>query len=144
MAMNRVLSLAVAGAAAWVVANPALAIGTDSKLGNEAAAPAAPTGPKPQVSASAGKDLQAAQKALNEQPPKYDEVLASLDKVKNNAKKNEYDEYVMNEFYVSTYAGQKKLQEATGPLEAIMASKYMPPDELKRRVVQAAYVYYEL
>jgi hypothetical protein len=148
MAMNRILSLAVAGAAAWVIASPALAIGTDGALAHPTPAPAAPGAPgevpKGQVSAAAGKDLQAVQKALNSTPPKYDEALAGLDKVKNNPKKNEYDEYVMNEFYVSTYAGQKKLEEAAAPLEAIMVSKYMPPDELKRRVVQAAYVYYEL
>src|ERR1700761_9171051 len=126
--MNKVAKFAVAGAVAMV-------------LGSAMAADAPPP-VKPQVSAAAGKDLQAAQKALNDQ--KYDEVFADLDKVKNNPKKNDYDEYVMNQFLVSAYAGQKKLKEAEGPLEAIMASKYMPPDELKKRVVQAAYLNYQL
>ncbi len=108
------------------------------------AADAPSSAPKPQVSAAASKDLQAAQKALNATPPNYDEVLSDLEKVKNNPKKNEYDEYVMNEFYVSAYAGQKKLKEAAEPLEAVMASKFMPPDELKRRIVQAAYLHYQL
>jgi hypothetical protein len=132
--MNKVAKFAVAAAVALV-------LGTALPV-QAADAPATSSGPKPQVSAAAGKDLQAAQKALADQ--KYDEVLADLDKVKNNPKKNDYDDYVMNEFLVSTYAGQKKLEEAVVPLEAIMASKYMPPDELKRRVQQATYLYYQL
>jgi tetratricopeptide (TPR) repeat protein len=132
--MNKVAKFAVAGAVALVLGTAVPALAAD--------APAASSGPKPQVSAAAGKDLQAAQKALTDQ--KYDEVLADLDKVKNNPKKNEYDDYVMNEFLVSAYAGQKKLEEAVVPLETIMASKYMPPDELKRRVQQATYLYYQL
>jgi hypothetical protein len=139
--MNKMLMLAVAGAAALVASSPLLAIGTDASIAPGASAA---TGPKQMVSGAAGRDLQAAQKAINAQPPKYDEALAALDKVKNNPKKTEYDEYVMNEFYISCYAGQKKLEEALAPLEAVMASKFIPPDELKRRVVQAAYVYYQL
>jgi hypothetical protein len=143
MAMKKILSLAVAGAAAMLVAGPLLAIGTDSTLAPAPAAkPAAATEPKPQVSAAAGKDLQAAQKALNDK--KYDEVLADLDKVKANAKKNEYDEYLMNEFYFTSFAGLKKYQEAEAPLEAAMTSKYMPESELKQRLVQAAALNYQL
>ncbi len=41
------------------------------------------------VSPEAGKDLQAAQKAMEAE--KYDDALAALDKVKANPKKNEYD-----------------------------------------------------
>ncbi len=143
MAMKKILSLAAAGAAALLISSPLLAIGTDSNLA-PAPKPAAATEPKPQISAAAAKDLQAAQKALQATPPNYDDALADLQKVKDNQKKSEYDEYVMNEFYVSAYAGQKKLQEATVPLEAIMTSKYLAPDERKRRVVQMAYLYYEL
>jgi hypothetical protein len=130
--MKKVAKIAVAAAVALVLGTSMAALADD----------ATPPPPKAQVSAAAGKDLQAAQKALTAQ--KYEEVLAALEKVKNNPKKNDYDEYVMNEFYVSTYAGQKKLQEAVGPLEAVMESKFMPAEELKRRVVQAAYLNYEL
>jgi hypothetical protein len=133
--MKKVSRLVPAAAVGLMLAGSLAAVAADAP---------APAPPKPQVSAAAGKDLQAAQKALSAQPPNYDEVLADLEKVKNNPKKNEYDEYVMNEFYISLYAGQKKLQEATAPLEAVMASKFIPADELKRRVVQAAYVYYQL
>jgi hypothetical protein len=128
--MNKVAKLAVAAAVAMVLG------GSMSVMADDAPPP------KGQVSAAAGKDLQEAQKALSAQ--KYEEVLTVLEKVKANPKKNDYDEYVMNEFYVSAYAGQKKLKEAEAPLEAIMASKFMPPDELKRRVVQAAYLNYQL
>jgi hypothetical protein len=132
--MNKVSKFAVATATAVLLGSAVSAWAAD----------AASSAPKPQVSKEAAKDLQAAQKALNENPPKYDDVLIDLEKVKNNPKKNEYDEFVMNEFYVSTYAGQKKLQEAVAPLDAVMASKYISPDELKRRVVQAAYLAYQL
>src|SRR5271154_7135661 len=78
-----------------------------------------PPAPKPQVSTASAKDLQAAQKAMTDK--KFDEVLTDLDKVKANAKKTEYDEYVMNEFYFTAYAGLKRYQEAEAPLEAAMA-----------------------
>ncbi len=128
--MNKVAKLATAGAVAMGLAGATAALADD--------APA----PKPQVSAAAGKDLQAAQKALTAK--NYDEVIADLDKVKANPKKNEYDDYLMNEFYFTAYAGEKKFQEAQAPLEAAMASKYMPPDELKQRHFQAAALAYQL
>jgi hypothetical protein len=105
-------------------------------------ASSAPAAPKPQVSSGSAKDLQAAQKALTDK--KYDEVIADLDKVKANAKKSEYDEYVMDEFYFTAYAGLKKYQEAEAPLEAAIASKFIPPDELKQRLPQAATLNYQL
>jgi hypothetical protein len=128
--MNKVVKLAVAGAVVMVLTGTTAALADDT--------PAA----KPQVSAAAGKDLQAAQKALTAK--NYDEALTDLDKVKANEKKNEYDEYLMNEFYFSAYAGAKKFQEAQAPLAAAMASKYMPPDELKQRHFQAAALAYQL
>src|SRR5579862_57422 len=70
---------------------------------------------KPQVSAACAKDLQEAQKDLQAQ--KWDDMLAALDKVKNNPKKTDYDEYVMNEFYYSGYVGKKQYQDAMGPTE---------------------------
>ncbi len=97
---------------------------------------------KPQVSAAAGKDLQEAQKDMQAQ--KWDDMIVVLDKVKNNPKKNDYDEHVMNEFYVTAYANKKQLQEATGPLEFLIASKFTPPDELQKRVIQASFLYYQL
>lgn len=137
--MNKFAKVAVAGAVAMVLGS-ALSGTVLSGVVAVAAADEAPA--KPQVSAAAGKDLQAAQKAVQAQD--WDKALAELEKVRNNPKKNEYDEYVMNEFYISAYASKKQLQQATGPLEAIIGSKFMPPDELKRRVVQAAYLYYQL
>jgi hypothetical protein len=97
---------------------------------------------KQQVSAAAAKDLQAAQKAMADK--RYDEEITDLDKVKANTKKSEYDEFVMNEFYFTAYAGLKKYEEAQAPLEAIIASKYMSPDELKQRLPQAAVLAYQL
>ena len=97
---------------------------------------------KPQVSNAAAKDLQAAQKAIGDK--NYDAALASLDKVKANSKKNEYDEYVMDEFYFTAFAGQQKYDQAEAPLEAAIASKYMPPDELKKRLYQAALLNYQI
>jgi hypothetical protein len=129
--MKKISRFAAAAAAALVAGSSMTAFADDS----------APT-PKPQVSAAAGKDLQAAQKALTDK--KYDEVLVDLDKVKANPKKNEYDEYLMNEFYFTSYAGLKKYQEAEEPLEAAMTSKYMPASELKQRLVQAAALNYQL
>lgn len=97
---------------------------------------------KPQVSAAAGKDLQAAQKDM--QAHKWDDMLAELDKVKSNPKKNEYDEHVMNELYLYLYASKKQYQEATGPLEKVIASKFTPASEVKQRVVMAASMFEEL
>ncbi len=128
--MNKVAKFTVAGAVALV-------LGSSSLLAADSSAP-----PKQQVSAAAAKDLQQAQKDLNDK--KYDVALTDLEKVKNNTKKNEYDEYVMNEFYVSAYAGLKQNDQAEQALEAILGSKFMPPDELQKRVVQAAYVNYQL
>jgi hypothetical protein len=91
---------------------------------------------KPQVSAAAGKDLVAAQKDM--QARKWDDMIAELDKVKANPKKNEYDEHVMNELYLYVYASRKQYQEATGPLEHVIASKFTPASEVKQRVVMAA------
>ncbi len=67
-----------------------------------------------------------------------------MDKVKANPKKNEYDDYVVNDLAVNAYAGLKKNQEAEAALENIMASKFMPADELKKRVVSAAGLNYQL
>jgi hypothetical protein len=102
----------------------------------------APPSSKPQVSLAAGKDLVAAQKALAAK--RYDELFADLDKVKANPKKNEYDEYLANLFASTAYVEQKKYQQALPPLEAIMASKYMPPSELKQRLVTATTLNYNL
>src|ERR1700722_2037747 len=122
--MNKIAKFALAAAVA-------VALGNTVSARAEDAAP-----PKGQVSAAAGKDLKAAQAALNEK--KFDEALADLDKVRNNPKKNDYDDYVMNELAVNAYAGVKKYPEAEAALEATMASKFMPPDELKKRVVTTA------
>jgi hypothetical protein len=97
---------------------------------------------KPGVSPAAAKDLQAAQKAMTEK--KYDEEVADLDKVKANPKKSDYDEFVMNEFYVTAYAGLKRYEDAAGPLEAMLNSKYIGPDELKQRLPQAAILFYQI
>jgi hypothetical protein len=132
--MNKVAKYAVAGAVAMVMLNSMPALADD--------APAAPASDKPQVSIAAGKDLQAAQKALTAR--RYDEVLSDLDKVKANPKKNAYDEFLMNEFYFTAYAALKKYQDAEGPLEAAMASKYMPPGELKGRLAQAATMSFQM
>jgi hypothetical protein len=147
--MNKNVSLAAAAVAALLVAGSVLALGTDpevqttgSRTPAPAAASSAATAAKPMVSAAVGKDLQAAQKALTEK--RYDDAIVSLDKVKANPKKNDYDEYLMQEFYFSAYAGLKNYENAAGPLEASMASKFMPPDELKQRQVQAATVEYQL
>lgn len=120
--MNKVLKVAIAGAVAMVLGN-SVVFAQEAQSG------------KAQNSASGGKGLQAAQKALA--AGKYQDVLAELDKVKADPKKNEYDEYIMNQFYVSTYLALKKNQDAEGALEAVINSKYLPPAELKKRVVTA-------
>lgn len=102
----------------------------------------APAAPKAQVSAAAGKDLQAAQKAMADK--KYDEALADLDKVKANPKKNDYDEYAMNQFYYNIYVAQKKLAEAEPALEGWLNSKFLKPEDSKRLVVAAAYLNYQI
>ena len=121
----------------------ALAAAVTLVLGNAMAADAPASAPaKPQVSAASAKDLQAAQKALNDK--KYDEALVVLEKAKANPKKSDYDDYVISEFTFTAYAGQKNYEGAEVPLEAAMASKYMPPDELKQRLSQAAILNYQL
>jgi hypothetical protein len=131
--MNKVAKSAVAAAVAMVLG---------STMSGAARADDAQPPPKPQVSAAAGKDLQAAQKAL--QAHKYDDVLTLLDKVRANPKKNEYDDYLADEFAFTAFAGEKRYQDAEGPLEAAMTSKYMPPEELRLRLVQAATLDYQL
>ena len=100
----------------------------------------APPWNKPQVSREAGKDLQVAQKDLSGK--RYEDALATLDKIKGNAKKNDYDEYLMNAFYVTAYVGEKKYQQAIPPLEASMNSKFMSPGELKQHLVQITLLEY--
>ncbi len=124
--MNKIAKFTVAAAVAMVMGGATVALAQD--------APAA--GGKAQVTVAAGKNLQAAQKALSAR--KYDEVLSELEKVKSDPKKNEYDTHLMNEFYLSAYAGMKKNAEAEGVLENIISSKFTSPDELKKRVVLAA------
>jgi hypothetical protein len=132
--MNKVAKSAVAAAVAMVLGS--------TMSGITARADDTQPPPRGQVSAAAGKDLQAAQKALLAH--KYDDVLALLDKIRANPKKNEYDDYLTNEFAFTAYAGEKKYQDAEGPLEAAMTSKYMPPEELKLRLVQAATLNYQI
>jgi TolA-binding protein len=122
--MNKVANYVLAAAVAVALGN------TVSVLADDAAPPHG------QVSAAAGKDLKAAQQALNDK--KYDEAIADLDKVRANPKKNEYDDYVLNELAVNAYAGVKKYPEAEAALEATMTSKYMPADEMRKRVVTTA------
>ncbi len=112
-------------------------LGSTTTLADEA-----PPSSKPQVSIAAGKDLQAAQKELSGR--KFDEALTILDKIKANAKKNDYDEYLMNAFYVAAYVGEKKYQQAIPPLEASMGSKYMPAAELKQHLIQITLLEYNL
>jgi tetratricopeptide (TPR) repeat protein len=129
--MKKVSKVAVATIGAAV----ALVLGSTLSFADDAAG-------KPQVSAAAGKDLMAAQKDM--QARKWDDMLQELDKVKANPKKNDYDEHVMNELYLYVYASRKQFQEATVPLEHLIASKYTPPGELKQRVVMAASMFEEL
>ena len=139
--MNKVAKVAVAGAVAMVLGSTLSGGLLPGYVATAAAADDAKAA-KPQVSAAAGKDLQEAQKDMQAQ--KWDDMLTVLDKVKNNPKKNDYDEHVMNEFYVTAYANKKMLKEATGPLEYLITSKFTPPDELQKRVVQACFLYYQL
>jgi tetratricopeptide (TPR) repeat protein len=124
--MNKVAKIAVASAVAMVLAS-SMVVADDAK---------------PQNSVAAGKDLQAALKDMHDR--KWDDMLGELDKVKNNPKKNDYDEHVMNELYAMAYTQKKQLQDATGPVEHIIVSKYTPPEELKKRVVQAASMFEDL
>ncbi len=124
--MNKVAKIAVASAVAMVLAS-SMVVADDAK---------------PQNSIAAGKDLQAALKDMHER--KWDEMLADLDKVKSNPKKNEYDEHVMNELYATAYTQKKQLQEASQAVEHLIASKYTPPEEMKKRVVQAASMFEDL
>jgi tetratricopeptide (TPR) repeat protein len=135
--MNKVAKVAVAGAVAMVLGS----LVSGSLLPGYVAAAAADDA-KPQVSAASGKDLQEAQKDMQAQ--KWDDMLVALGKVKDNPKKTDYDEHVMNEFYVTAYANKKQLQEATGPLDYLITSKFTSPDEVKKRVVQAGFLYYQL
>jgi tetratricopeptide (TPR) repeat protein len=119
--MNKVAKIALAAAVAVGLGNAMSALAAD-----EAAAP------KGQVSAAAGKDLKAANQAVQEK--KYEEALTDLDKVKANPKKNDYDEYVMNELAVNAYAGLKRYPEAEAAMESIIGSKFMPAAEMKQRI----------
>ncbi len=140
--MNKVTKFAVAAAVSTVLGTTGMLLpGLVKSAAAEDAAPAAPAAPaKPQVSSAAGPDLLAAQKAYKAN--NFEDALGLLEKVKNNPKKNDYDEYVMNQFYASIYGAQNKPAEAETALEALMASKYMPPDELKRRLASAAIINY--
>jgi tetratricopeptide (TPR) repeat protein len=129
--MKKVLKFAAAAAVAGLLGSTMSALADD----------AAPSS-KPQVSIAAGKDLQAAQKDLAAK--RYDDALATLDKIKANPKKNDYDEYLMNAFYGTAYVGQKKYQQAIAPLEASMTSKYMTPGELKQHLIQITLLEYNL
>ncbi|HTY92705.1 MAG TPA: hypothetical protein VMC02_02380 [Steroidobacteraceae bacterium] len=130
--MKKVSKLALAALVAAI-------LGSTMTMADEA--PAGGT-PKGQVSSAAGPALQAAQKAFNAK--KFDEMFAELDKVKNNPKKNDYDDFVMNQFLYSAYVAQNKLPLALAPLEALMGSKYTPPEEQKKHYVQAAFLYYQM
>jgi tetratricopeptide (TPR) repeat protein len=124
--MNKVAKIAVASAVAMV-------LGSSMVVADDA---------KPQNSVAAGKDLQAALKDMHDR--KWDDMLGDLDKVKNNPKKNDYDEHVMNELYAMAYTQKKQLQEAAAVVEHLIGSKYTPPEELKKRVVQAASMFEDL
>src|SRR5580692_10618881 len=136
--MNKVRKFAVAAAVATVLGTTGMFLPglVKSAAADDAATPAPAAAPKPQVSSAAGPDLLAAQKAYNAK--NYDEALGLLEKVKNNPKKNEYDEYVMNQFYFSIYAAQGKLPEGAPVLNALLASKFLTPEDLKKRVLQAS------
>ena len=81
---------------------------------------------KPTVSAAAGKELQAAQKAIAAKD--YATALQHLDTVQAlGAKRNEYDTYAMNEFYIQAYSGTGKQAEAAKAAETVLGSKYLQP-----------------
>ena len=127
--MNKVAKLAAAAVVIVALAGLPAAFAADAPKG-------------PQVSAASGKDLVAAQKALNAQ--KYDEALAALDKVKAIPKKTEYDEFVMNQFYYNAYIAQKKLDLARTEVELLLQSQYMQPEDKKKFTVAAAYLAYQM
>lgn len=135
--MNKVAKVAVASAVAMLLGSTMSGNLLPGLVGAAAADDA-----KPQNSIAAGKDLQAALKDM--QARRWDELLADLDKVKNNPKKNEYDEHVMNELYATAYTNKKQYQEAVAAVERIIVSKYTPADEMKKRVVQAASMFEDL
>ena len=97
---------------------------------------------KPTNTIAAGKNLQAALKDM--QARKWDDMVADLDKVKSDPKKNEYDEHIMYELYVTAYTNKKQLQEAAAAVEHLIGSKFTPAEEVKKRVVQAASLNYDL
>ena len=123
--MNKTSKFAVAGAVALALGG--VVAGTFASGLVSVAMAADEKAEKPQVSAAAGPDLQAAQKAIA--AGKMSEALDSLNKVAANAKKNEYDTYAMNSMLMQVYSKEGKQTELVKPLEALLASKYISPQQ---------------
>jgi len=102
-----------------------LALGTAVTATFSPAPAVAAADDKPTMTAAAGKELIAAQKALKDKD--YAEALKHLDVVAADAKKNEYDTYAMNEFYIQAYGSTGRQAEAEKVGEALLGSKYVTP-----------------
>jgi tetratricopeptide (TPR) repeat protein len=97
---------------------------------------------KPKVSKAAGKHIKAAQELMNAK--KFQEAIAKLKEVQAIPGKNEYDEYLINEFLGFSYVRTKQFAEAAQHLEASFRSPFFDQSQTASRVNALAQVNYQL
>ena len=105
---------------------------------------AAPAGAadQPQVSRELAKPLKAAQEALTAK--QYAEAIAKTKEANAIPSKTAYDQYIINEFLLSAYAGQNNYAEAAGYIETNQSSPYTTAAVRQQRVKTLMALYYQL
>jgi tetratricopeptide (TPR) repeat protein len=92
------------------------------------------------ISADLGKPLQAAQQAL--QAKNYTEALAKVKEADGYAKKNPFDQHVIDEFSGYGYAGTQQWAEAAKHFEATLGDGFLKDSEIQPRLQVTTQCYY--
>lgn len=97
---------------------------------------------KPQVSKELGKQLKAAQEAV--QAKKYADALAKLKDAEGNPKKTPYDQHIINELSGVAYARTNNYPEAAKAFEAELNDGFLDQADVPQRVKALAQLNYQI
>ncbi|MGH8139787.1 MAG: tetratricopeptide repeat protein [Steroidobacteraceae bacterium] len=97
---------------------------------------------KPQVSRELGKQLKAAQEAV--QAKKYADALAKLKDAEGNPKKTPYDQHIINELSGVAYARTNNYPEAAKAFEAELNDGFLDQADVPQRVKALAQLNYQI
>jgi len=97
---------------------------------------------EPQVSREMAKPLKAVQEAIGAK--QYAEAIAKAKEANAMSGKSAYDQYIINEFLLASYAAQGNYADAVPYIEANLSSPYAPPAAKAQRIKTLMNLYYQL